>query len=314
MGGKHWTDEELAACYEKIKSSREAQHANYGKYLENAGKERIAKWQQLADDLQLELQVDSGRIRYKSDFKPLDLEVDICYVRHGKTQGNTEPRVYQGMVDYPENQLNSIGKEQAVAAAEKMEQLVKQHWQQPDAIFSSPLQRAQQTAEPFRQNHRDLPYRVLRELMEMKFGSWDNQKVADLPADDICHLFYLEQNALVKSHEPHAVDYQTWVHSEWLEGAKTIEGENFLECMQRQREALRKVAAIAREELTKRSPEEKRKPRVVLYGHSMAGAAVSVLLGFGKEDASGWLGFDGHYIMPNATPTLLIPQQQQQQH
>lgn len=44
-----------------------------------------------------------------------------------------------------------------------------------------------------------------------------------------------------------------------------------------------------------------------MYGHSMAGAAISILLGHGKQfDAQGSLGFDGKYIMPNATPTMLL--------
>ncbi|KAL8442551.1 hypothetical protein Emag_006380 [Eimeria magna] len=370
MERKTWTEEELAKRYEEIKSSRSSQHENFAKFMQNAGEEQVRKWQSLADDLQLELDLKAGRVRYKSGFEPLDLQVDICYVRHGKTQGNTEPRVYQGMVDYPENQLNAIGKEQAVAAAHKMEEVVKHSWGLPDIIVSSPLQRAQQTAQPFRDNHPEVPYHVLPELMEMKFGSWDNEKVADLPADNICHLFYLEQNALVKSHAPHRVDSQTWVHGEWLEVATSIEGENFLECMRRQREALRRVDSLATETLKKAHPQETRRPRVhaspsprhaaiqppsplsilyttplaaapapaapaataaapattfsaardapaavgaVVYGHSMAGAAVSVLLGFGKEDASGWLGFDGHYIMPNATPTLLVPEHRRMQ-
>lgn len=38
----------------------------------------------------------------------------------------------------------------------------------------------------------------------------------------------------------------------------------------------------------------------------MAGAAISVLMGHGKKiNNEGALGFDGKYIMPNATPTML---------
>ena len=44
-------------------------------------------------------------------------------------------------------------------------------------------------------------------------------------------------------------------------------------------------------------------PLVVVYGHSMAGAAIGVLTGNGKAvDGEGYLGFDGKYILPNATP------------
>ena len=33
----------------------------------------------------------------------------------------------------------------------------------------------------------------------MRFGDWDNMMVKDMPTDSICHLFYLGQNAVVKS-------------------------------------------------------------------------------------------------------------------
>ena len=39
----------------------------------------------------------------------------------------------------------------------------------------------------------------------------------------------------------------------------------------------------------------------------MAGAALSVLTGNGKQvDGKAYLGFDGKYIMPNATPVKLV--------
>ena len=39
----------------------------------------------------------------------------------------------------------------------------------------------------------------------------------------------------------------------------------------------------------------------------MAGAALSVLTGNGKQvDGKSYLGFDGKYIMPNATPVKLV--------
>ena len=49
------------------------------------------------------------------------------------------------------------------------------------------------------------------------------------------------------------------------------------------------------------------KPVALLYGHSMAGAALSILTGNGKQvDGETYLGFDGKYIMPNATPVRLL--------
>ena len=47
-------------------------------------------------------------------------------------------------------------------------------------------------------------------------------------------------------------------------------------------------------------------PLAIMYGHSMAGAAISILTGNGKVvDGESYLGFDGKYIMPNATPVYL---------
>ena len=49
-----------------------------------------------------------------------------------------------------------------------------------------------------------------------------------------------------------------------------------------------------------------RTPLVVVYGHSMAGAALSILTKNGQVvDGETYLGFDGKYIMPNATPVYL---------
>ena len=49
-----------------------------------------------------------------------------------------------------------------------------------------------------------------------------------------------------------------------------------------------------------------RRPLVVMYGHSMCGAALAILTGNGQVvDGQSYLGFDGKYIMPNATPVYL---------
>ncbi len=62
----------------------------------------------------------------------------LCLVRHGETAWNAEHRV-QGQLDVP---LNAVGLAQALASA-KM--LVRERF---DAIYSSDLSRARQTAEP----------------------------------------------------------------------------------------------------------------------------------------------------------------------
>lgn len=95
MPQKVWTKEELDECYAKIRAQTEDQRKNYANFIRQAGKDQVSKWKELADQMNIELDVDSGRIRYKESFKPMDLEMEICYIRHGKTEGNTEPRVYQ---------------------------------------------------------------------------------------------------------------------------------------------------------------------------------------------------------------------------
>lgn len=62
----------------------------------------------------------------------------LCVVRHGETAWNAEHRV-QGQLDVP---LNAIGLAQAQAAAKVLSQ------QKFDAIYSSDLTRARQTARP----------------------------------------------------------------------------------------------------------------------------------------------------------------------
>ena len=47
-------------------------------------------------------------------------------------------------------------------------------------------------------------------------------------------------------------------------------------------------------------------PLVIMYGHSMAGAALQILTGNGKVvEGKTYLGFDGKYILPNAQPVFL---------
>ena len=119
-------------------------------------------------------------------------------------------------------------------------------------------------------------------------------QVKDMPTDSICHLFYLGQNAVVKS---------SGLYIDPASG-KTVPGENFVEVLHRTRAMLTTLA----ETVGKLPSRSDGKPKqVIIYGHSMAGAALSVLTGNGKQvDGKSYLGFDGKYIMPNATPVKLV--------
>lgn len=221
-------------------------------------------------DLGIGLDLETGHLSYNSDFEKLDLPYNLMFVRHGQTHANIEPRHFQGQVNEWKNQLTDFGKDQASGAADKLIALEKDTGWKPDAIYTSPLGRASDTANPYleKTGQEITPYAGIQ---EMSFGTWDNRRVASFDDDDRCHLFYQHQNALVKS-----------------EG-----GENFAELILR-----------AKESLTGLSKENTGK-NVLMFSHSMFGAATAILLGKGKETPEGHLGFDGPYIFPHATPTPL---------
>jgi len=116
--------------------------------------------------------------------------------------------------------------------------------------------------------------------------------VKDLEDDNICHLFYLAQNAVVKTSAPY-VDPAS---------GKNYQAENFVEVLTR----MNGVLARVQERMAPLAAKDARRPLVVMYGHSMCGAALQILTGGGKQvDGESFLGFDGKYIMPNATPVYL---------
>ncbi len=84
-------------------------------------------------------------------------------MRHGQTEWNSLHKI-QGVTDIP---LNDIGRIQARATAEYLEKFYP-----IDAIYSSPLSRAYETAqicaEPF-----SLPIQKTNDLLELKLGDWE---------------------------------------------------------------------------------------------------------------------------------------------
>ena len=193
-------------------------------------------------------------------------------------------------VDEPENALNEVGLQQAQDAADLLDELGVR----PDLVVLSPLSRAAETGMAYVRRHPELDARVETwdDTAEMHFGSWDNVMVKDLDDDNFCHLFYLAQNACVRPDEPY-VSPST---------GESYAPENFVEVLSRMRGVLDRLNARVAE----LPPSEGRAPLVVMYGHSMCGAALCVLTANGKlVDGQSYLGFDGKYIMPNATPVYL---------
>ena len=94
-------------------------------------------------------------------------------IRHGETDANE--KVLAGWT--PGWHLNPRGKRQAENLAEKLAP-VPLH-----AVYSSPLERAVETAEPIARRHRLLTHQ-LEELGELHFGDWEGKTFAELDGDE----------------------------------------------------------------------------------------------------------------------------------
>ena len=93
----------------------------------------------------------------------------LCVVRHGETAWNAEHRV-QGQLDVP---LNAIGLAQAAAAAKVLSR------EKFDAIYSSDLSRARQTARPTA-NLLSLEVLLEKDLRERHYGIFERLTYAEV--------------------------------------------------------------------------------------------------------------------------------------
>lgn len=87
---------------------------------------------------------------------------NLILIRHGETDWNLEGR-YTGQTDVP---LNTNGRRQARSAAKRLQD------QKIDAIYSSDLIRAQETAEALRHDQ-DIPLHFDARLREINQGEWE---------------------------------------------------------------------------------------------------------------------------------------------
>jgi broad specificity phosphatase PhoE len=96
----------------------------------------------------------------------------LVLIRHGETDWNREGR-YQGHADVP---LNAAGRAQAASLAQSQRGMAL------DAIYTSDLQRAHQTAEVLAEAT-GAPLFVERRLREIAQGDWEGQLFADIQRD-----------------------------------------------------------------------------------------------------------------------------------
>lgn len=104
--------------------------------------------------------------------------IHVYFIRHGQTQWNVEKRL-QGRTDIP---LNEIGRLQ-IAAYQLPDPLQSITW------FSSPLLRAQQTAELL-----GVDAHTEAALIEMSWGDWEGKALTQLRQQD--PIYVAEQESL----------------------------------------------------------------------------------------------------------------------
>jgi broad specificity phosphatase PhoE len=97
--------------------------------------------------------------------------VRIILIRHGQTTWNLESR-YQGHSD---SMLSGLGRMQAKRLAERLKD------ERVDAVYSSDLRRASETAEAIADAHK-LPVHTDPRLREVAFGIWEGLTVAEIKA------------------------------------------------------------------------------------------------------------------------------------
>lgn len=104
----------------------------------------------------------------------------IFFVRHGKTEWNNQLR-YQGVTDIP---LCAEGREQARRAGLRFAR------KKIEAIISSPLSRACETADNIAAHHHGLVVEKEKLLEEVNFGEWEGLTVKEIKARFGEELFY----------------------------------------------------------------------------------------------------------------------------
>jgi broad specificity phosphatase PhoE len=97
----------------------------------------------------------------------------IYLVRHGQTSWNRE-EIFRGRTDIP---LDETGLKQAELAGEYLKEA------EIDAIYSSPLSRALETAERIARFH-NLKIQPLEGIIDMSFGNWEGQAHQEIRKND----------------------------------------------------------------------------------------------------------------------------------
>ena len=101
------------------------------------------------------------------------MQTTIYLVRHGQTAWNKE-EVFRGRTDIP---LDETGLKEAESAGEYFKTF------DIEAVYSSPLSRAWQTAQKISRFH-SLDVQALEGLLDMSFGSWEGRSLKEVKETD----------------------------------------------------------------------------------------------------------------------------------
>ncbi len=123
-------------------------------------------------------------LRRTTDKMKSENQRDFIFVRHGRSVANSE-FIIQGRIDSP---LSGEGRKQALKTAK----LLKEKYSDTiEAIYTSPLSRARETAEIIA-NELNFPGNivVVEDLTEASFGKWEGKTPEEVIKEDP-ELFYL---------------------------------------------------------------------------------------------------------------------------
>lgn len=109
---------------------------------------------------------------------------EFYIVRHGQTNSN----ILQKCVGHKDVPLNDAGREQISRLAEKL------HNVKFDAAYSSPLQRAVDTAAAATENQKNLNIAMSYGLIERDYGEWDDLSFAEIDALDHAEYMKWQEN------------------------------------------------------------------------------------------------------------------------
>ena len=113
-----------------------------------------------------------------SEGAPLAMTATLLFLRHGSTLWTTPPSRYQGRTDLP---LTRLGRLEAGQLAARLRAV------KLDAIYSSPLLRARETAMLLAQDRRTSIHMDER-IIELSYGNWEGKRHTEVERDDTAAL------------------------------------------------------------------------------------------------------------------------------